>query len=289
MPEMTMHEAGSIESIQLRGRHELASAYLDLLKMSLTNTAHRRAELVEVRPSTWLRTRVARWIRSAGFVLAREHANAADARARGLDNNPNADTMIGLRRLDNIQRCVERALEDRVAGDLIEAGVWRGGAAAFMRAILRAHDVRDRTVWVADSFAGLPPPDEARYPEDRGDTHHQHEWLAIPLDEVQETFRKYGLLDQQVRFLEGWFKDTLPAAPIERLAVIRLDGDMYESTMEALEALYPRLAVGGFIILDDWDLIPSCRRAVDDFRGRYGIAEPVQPVDGNAGFWRRER
>jgi O-methyltransferase len=158
-----------------------------------------------------------------------------------------------------------------------------------MRAILRAYGIRDRLVWVADSFAGLPAPDAKRYPEDRGDTHHEHKWLAVSLEEVQKTFRKYGLLDDQVRFLKGWFKDTLPAAPIERLAVIRLDGDMYESTMQGLEALYPKLSIGGFIILDDWELIPSCRRAIDDFRLRHGITEPVLAVDGNAGYWRRER
>jgi len=244
---------------------DLGALYLDLMRKCLTATLEEGPELVEVRPRDWLRAGIARALGAAGLKLARSRADRREARARGLDNNPRADTMIGLARLDNIRMCVERVLADGVPGDLIEAGVWRGGAAVFMRAVLAAHGMRDRTVWVADSFAGLPPPDEAACPADRGDRHHEQEWLAVTLDEVKGTFRKYGLLDGQVRFLQGWFKDTLPGAPIERLALIRLDGDMYQSTMDGLAALYPRLSVGGYVILDDWNLIPACRRAIRAF------------------------
>jgi O-methyltransferase len=261
-------------------RDHLATLYLDLMRKCLTGTLEDGPELVEVKPREWLRVRIARALAAAGFALVRKRTDLRELRARGLDNNPRSDTMIGLARLDNIRACVERVLADGVPGDLIEAGVWRGGAAVFMRAVLAAHGIGDRTVWVADSFAGLPPPDESAYPADRGDRHHEHDWLAVTLDDVKGTFRKYGLLDGQVRFLEGWFKDTLPGAPIERLAVIRMDG---------LAALYPRLSIGGYVILDDWNLIPACRRAIDDFRAREGIVEPVLPVDGNAGYWRRER
>ena len=158
-----------------------------------------------------------------------------------------------------------------------------------MRAVLKANGVQDRIVWVADSFEGLPEPDEHQYPQDKGDTHHTYEWLGISMEEVKETFRTYDLLDDQVRFLKGWFKDSLPAAPIDRLAVVRLDGDMYQSTMDALVNLYPKLSIGGYIILDDWGFIPACRQAIDDFRTQQGITEAVLPVDGNAGYWRRER
>ena len=265
------------------------SLYLDLLRHCLANALDYGPELRAVAPSDPLRKGIARAARAAGVTLARERADAHRDRALGLDRNPRADTMIGLERLANVQHCVERVLAENVPGDLIEAGVWRGGAAVFLRAILEAHGATDRIVWVADSFAGLPPPDAARYPEDRGDSHHLHEWLSVPLEEVQATFRKYGLLDERVRFLAGWFEQTLPRAPIERLAVIRLDADMYGSTMQALEALYPKLSPGGYVILDDWNLIPACRRAIDDYRSRHGIVEPILPVDGNAGYWRRER
>jgi hypothetical protein len=199
-----------------------------------------------------------------------------------------ADTMIGLKRLDNLQFCVETVLREGVAGDLIETGVWRGGACIFMRGILKAHDVRDRRVYVADSFAGLPEPDADAYPADRGDVHHIHEFLAISQEQVAANFRRYGLLDDRVVFLKGWFKDTLPAAPMEQLAVLRLDGDMYGSTIEALTSLYPKLSVGGYCIIDDYAL-PGCRKAVDDFRREQGIADELKMIDWTGAFWRKTR
>ena len=94
------------------------------------------------------------------------------------------------------------------------------------------------------------------------------------------------MLDEKVVFLNVWFKDTLPHAPIEKLAILRLDGDMYESTIQALDTLYPKLSPGGFVIIDDYILIP-CRKAVDDFRARNGIADIVEDIDGIALFWRK--
>ena len=197
-----------------------------------------------------------------------------------------AETMIGLKRLDNIRASIETALRDDVPGDVIETGVWRGGATIFMRAVLKAHSERTRIVWVADSFCGLPQPNPGEYPADLDDRHHSYSALNVSLDEVKENFRRYGLLDDQVRFLEGWFKDTLPAAPIERLAVLRMDGDMYESTMQALESLYPRLSPGGFCIVDDYALT-GCRRAVDDYRARHGIDEQLHVIDWTGVYWRK--
>lgn len=197
-----------------------------------------------------------------------------------------AHTMIGMKRLDNLRHCVEQAIQDGVPGDLIETGVWRGGACIFMRAILKVHGETGRTVWVADSFSGLPPPDAEHYPQDAGDTHHTHDELAVSLETVRRHFEAYGLLDDRVQFLKGWFKDTLPDAPIERLAVMRLDGDMYESTMQALDALYHRLSPGGFVIIDDYMLKP-CAQAVHEFRDRLGIVDEIHDIDGFGAWWRR--
>ena len=86
----------------------------------------------------------------------------------------------------------------------------------------------------------------------------------------------------------GWFRDTLPKAPIERLAVLRLDGDMYESTTLALTHLYPKLAPGGYAIVDDYQVVPGCRQAVDDFRSQHGIVEPIRQIDWAGVYWRRE-
>ena len=109
------------------------------------------------------------------------------------------------------------------------------------------------------------------------------------MDRVRANFARYGLLDEQVHFLKGWFKDTLPIAPIERLAVARLDGDMYESTMDAIEALYPKLQPGGFLIMDDYGAVPACKQATEDYRERCGIREPIVPIDWTGVYWRKTR
>jgi hypothetical protein len=196
-------------------------------------------------------------------------------------------TLLSMERLENIQTCVENVLRDGVPGDLMETGVWRGGATILMRALLKIHGVTDRRVWLADSFRGLPPPDAEAYPKDRGDIHHMLEYHEVSMESVQANFAKFGLLDDQVRFLKGWFKDTLPSAPVERLAVLRLDGDMYQSTMESLQALYARVSVGGYVIVDDYGDKPGCQVAIRDFRREHGITEPLQPVHDVAVFWQR--
>ncbi len=198
-----------------------------------------------------------------------------------------AHTMIGLKRLDNLQVCLETVLRERIAGDVIETGVWRGGACIFMRAVLAAYGVADRKVYVADSFAGLPPPAPEIFPADAGDTCHTHHFLSISQETVAENFRRYGLLDEQVVFLKGWFEDTLPTAPMTQLAVIRLDGDMYGSTMVALQNLYPKLSPGGFCIIDDYAL-KGCRQAVTDYRAKHEITTPLVKIDWTGSFWRKE-
>jgi O-methyltransferase len=194
--------------------------------------------------------------------------------------------MIGLRRLDSIQQCIRDVLQRGVPGDFLEAGVWRGGAAIFMRAILKVYGDTSRRVWAADSFQGLPKPDP-RYPLDAGNTLWTLPQLAVSLEVVKANFERYGLLDDQVRFLVGWFHDTLPVAPIDRLSVLRVDGDLYSSTMDALAALYPKVSIGGYVIVDDYGIAAlGCQRAVDDYRAREGITEPLQRVE-TAAFWQR--
>jgi hypothetical protein len=209
-------------------------------------------------------------------------------RADGLDWPVEAETMIGLNRLDNLQYCVTNALANGVQGDLVEAGVWRGGAAIFMRAILEAKGDRTRRVWVADSFQGLPEPDPANFPLDGGDRHWElTPYLGIPMDVVESNFERYELLDDRVKFLPGWFKDTLPGAPIDRIAVLRIDADMYESTYEVLQCLYPKLQAGGYVIIDDYGVLPNCASAVSDYRRDHGINEEIWQADWSAVYWKK--
>ena len=195
-------------------------------------------------------------------------------------------SMIGVKRMRNIEECLDRVREENIPGDLAECGVWRGGAAIFMRGYLAAYDMRDRVVWAADSFEGIPVPSHA---EDLGYDFSKSvvPILAISLEDVQELFARYGLLDDQVLFLKGWFSETLPSAPIQSLALLRLDGDLYESTRDALRALYDKVVPGGFVIVDDYGDFPPCRKAVDEFRGERAIASPIVAIDWSGAYWRK--
>ncbi len=243
--------------------------YLELLKSALTRMAFEDESLIPEDPDR------------VPVPLDLE------LRSVGRDWPLHAETMIGLARLENVQHAVETVITENVPGDLIETGVWRGGTVIFMRALLAAYGERSRQVWAADSFEGIPRVDTSRYPADEIATGlSEIRELAVPLAQVQANFQRYGLLDDRVRFLPGWFRDTLPTAPIERLAVLRLDGDLYESTIIALESLYPKLSPGGFTIIDDYAL-PMCRAAVDDYRNRHGITDSIREVDWTGIYWRR--
>jgi hypothetical protein len=210
----------------------------------------------------------------------------ATLREYGWDWPSVAHSMIGRKRMANIRYLTERVLFDQVPGDLMETGIWRGGACIYMRAILKAYGVRDRKVWAADSFAGLPVP-QPGYPADAKGDFHNYEELAVSIEDVQRNFRKYGLLDEQVVFLKGWFRDTLPGAAIDRLAILRMDGDMYESTADALRCLYDKVSPGGFVIVDDYCVVEGCRKAVNDFREARGIDDAIEQIDGVGVYWRK--
>lgn len=247
------------------------SMYLDLLKRSLTNT------LFFDEPNTDSEDQM-RYVH--GFV--RHYINGQ------------AVSMLPLVRFDNLQACVIDVLKAGVPGDLIETGVWRGGASIFMRAILKVFGNQDRRVWVADSFEGLPEPDAEKFPTE-ANFHNGplmrvlYKGFAADFEAVRHNFAAYGMLDDQVHFLKGWFKDTLPAAPIERLAVMRLDGDYYESTMDALRPLYDKLSIGGYAIIDDYgeDVWTNCRQAVDEFRAERNICDRLIRVDSKCHYWQK--
>ena len=259
------------------------SAYLELLRRDLTR--YGSDELVPV-GWNWLHRPV---FKIGNFTLVRKRPFDQHKRDLGLDWPADALTMIGMKRLVSLQSCVETALADDVPGDLVECGVWRGGASILMRAVLAAYGDESRRVWLADSFAGVPPPDAANYSADKGDRLHlAAPILAVSEKDVRANFERYGLLDDQVRFLPGWFKDTLHDAPIERIAVLRLDGDLYESTIQALDGLYDRLSPGGFCIIDDYHAIDGCRQAVTDYRAKHDVAEAIVEIDGTGVFWRKD-
>jgi O-methyltransferase len=269
----------------------VAERYLELLKRTLTFTLwpepltpieHLNADRPYLKRMAV--SLLAAAVRSTGYRLARQVNPSWEDRRDGAQWPYYADTMMGLTRLNHLHQCVDTVLRENIPGDLIETGVWRGGGCILMRGVLAARGNTDRTVFVADSFRGFPPIE--RVEDVGGKPDESHAYLAVALEAVRENFRRYGLLDERVVFLEGWFKDTLRQAPIQQLAVLRLDGDMYGSTLDALTALYPKLAPGGFCIVDDYGAIDACKQAVTDYRAAHGIATEIHPIDWTGVYWR---
>ena len=287
--------------------HTLRQRYLELLKRSLLNELHpeMEAQLLHVVLSCAHRQPVAleslwearsnqglldaiREARAGGDTLV---LRGLDAHGRVIDR-PDlrnyaefAHTLIGRARLDHLQHCAETLLREGVEGDFLEAGVWRGGACVLLAGVLAAHD-DPRKIWLADSFRGVPPP---RLPEDGG-------WdmsaaalpvLAVSESEVRSLFERYDLLTDRIRFLNGWFRDTLPAFAAPPIALLRIDADLYESTRDVLVYIYKHVVDGGYVVIDDYGIIEPCRRAVDEFRRQHGIDDELKWIDAHGVYWRR--
>lgn len=202
-------------------------------------------------------------------------------RVNGWDWPSGAPSMIGLKRMTNLRQECERVLREGVPGDFLEAGVWRGGACMMMRAVLKAYGVVDRKVIAADTFCGMPAADADKETAFLADVAA----FNVALEEVRSAFERYRLLDDQVVFLEGDFAQTLPGAPVEALAVLRLDGDTFSSARKGLDSLYDKVALRGSIIVDDYFLFEGNRRAIDQFRDERGIRDPIFRIDDYGGYW----
>jgi len=246
--------------------------YLDLLKECLLDNIHKEQT----------------WINAFGTMGNKATEKEIDGGSYWPDR---AHTMIGRQRLNNLQFCMEHCLKYDIPGDFIETGVWRGGAVIFMKGVLEAYGIKDRKVYVADSFQGCPKPELDRYPYDLKKRQARHDFyeiqiLAVSKEEVEENFRRYSLLDDNVIFIEGFFEHSLHLVDAPSIAVLRLDGDMYSSTIQVLTKLYDKVPKGGFIIIDDW-VIKGCVQAVHDFRTERKIEDPIKKIDGMSVFWQK--
>jgi hypothetical protein len=198
-----------------------------------------------------------------------------------------AHSFIGFHGLDHIERLSEILFADGIAGDFVDAGTWRGGSAIFMRALHRAFGEEVRNLWVADCFEGVPPPESGPDVAANLDlTAERFPFMLASQREVTDNFSAFDLLDDGVRFLPGLFADTLPEAPVAQIALLRMDGDLYTSTLDVLHALYDRVVPGGYVIVDDYALAP-CRQAIDEFRAERGITDPVERINWTIVHWRK--
>lgn len=226
-----------------------------------------------------------RIVESAGkLVFSRPETFDAAKRLSGLDWPIEAETMIGVKRLDQFHNALRTCDVEQIKGDVLEAGIWRGGAVIFAAAYLSQSNPFSRRVIAADSFDGLPPPD-SRYPVDVGDLHSTIDFLRVSEKEVLANFRKFAVSTENVDFLPGWFEDTLPTVGNRNLAILRMDGDMYSSSSHILSALFDRVTPGGFVIVDDYAL-RGAREAVHDFLDGRGLSPEISDIDGIGAYFR---
>lgn len=195
-----------------------------------------------------------------------------------------AHTMIGIKRMENIEYCISKVYENNIDGDFIETGVWRGGACIFMAGLNKIYNM-NRKIYVADSFTGLPDPDP-KYPIDTYYRGEVYDYLKVSEEQVRENFKRYDLLDDHVIFIKGYFEHSLKGINIDKLSILRLDGDMYSSTIQVLDELYDKVSIGGFIIVDDFGG-KECKQAICDFRTSRNITTPYHIIDDTGMFWQK--
>lgn len=184
---------------------------------------------------------------------------------------------------------VEHLSRNGIDGDFVECGVWRGGSMAAAAKTLMLHAATDRRLWMYDTFDGMSEPSELDVDfqgqtaqqlmdhQDRSDA--KSVWCCSPLEQVKLTMLQTGYPVEQICFVEGMVEQTLPVNVPEKIALLRLDTDWYESTRCELEYLFPRLVPGGVLIIDDYGHWEGCRRAVDEYFEKNQIAMLLNRID----------
>jgi cephalosporin hydroxylase len=274
-----------------------ASRYLELLKGALLDEHYLENEL----RIDYLARCVERGIK-VNPVIVRDPARHQKVELRKLQAARRAGTLderdgepadyfpyttMGRVRLDHLQGCLETIRTTAVDGDLVECGPGRGGGAIFLRGFLDAHEMDDRKVWVIDPFRASPTSNTAAGPE----SSLPGGGLGFPdllgdLNSVRDGFARFDLLDDRVRFLQGPPGHTVADAPIEKVSLLRIGGDLDGAIGDVLDALYDKVAVGGFVVADQYGTA-SVQQAVEEFRSRRGIADPIERTDWVGAYWRK--
>ena len=272
--------------------HPVRDRYLNLIKRSLTGLTSIENEMrLEHFSKRSDEIHDPEFLRDIRYRQADMRARVERAKKTGemLNGWPMiyAHSFIGFHGLDHIERLAETLFAEGIPGDFVDAGTWRGGSAIFMRALQHAYSESKRTLWVADCFEGVPPPKSEPDIAAKLDlTAERFPFMLASQREVTDNFIVFDLLDERVEFLPGLFADTLPAAPIDKIAMLRMDGDLYTSTLDVLNALYDRVVPGGYVIVDDYALAP-CRQAVEEFRSANEISAPIEWINWTIIHWRK--
>ena len=208
----------------------------------------------------------------------------ATSRASGLDWTYFGMTMTGAARLHSLLSLLRKVFESDVDGVFVEAGVWRGGSSILAQGAMLAYNESHRHVVVCDSFCGLPPGKNEYHAGDLG--WDMTPYLQVSDSEVASNFQKFGLLAPNVIFAKGFFNASMPIlrSQIQNISILRLDGDISQSTVDVLYHLYDRVSVGGYVIVDDWFGFPAKQACIDFFQA-HNTHPIVIPIDNNAAFW----
>ncbi len=190
--------------------------------------------------------------------------------------------------LEFLIESVQSVIDQKIAGDFIECGVWKGGCAAAMKLTESALQPRStRLLHLFDSYEGLPPTQPVDGPmaqswQQAVDSPWYFDNCMASLELVQQNFSQLGLLDTTVRFYKGWFEATVPQFvqhnPETKIAILRLDGDWYESTKVCLENLYPLVSEKGIVIIDDYYAWDGCAVAVHEYLGKHGFNHRIRSL-----------
>ena len=195
-----------------------------------------------------------------------------------------AYTMVTNKNLIALYNLVQRANSLDLPGHIVECGVWNGGSAAIMGLanIQDTQNYRNRTIWLFDSFQGLPPPTHKDGNRER--VNYFQGWNKGDSGKVKHVFGKLGVPLDHVRIIPGWFEKTLRTAPVDRIAILHVDADWYESVKLVLDVFYDKVVPGGFIILNDYGAWEGCNHALADFFAENGMSDikitQIEPTTG---------
>lgn len=197
-------------------------------------------------------------------------------------------TLISPERIANLYRLALHIEREQIPGDVVECGVCNGGSAAIL-ARTATHSRLQRTVWLFDSFQGMPEVTEHDAVGADGHTAQSHVRQEVgDITRVKEVLNRVGADMARVRILPGWFHDTFSTATMERIAILNIDADWYESVKLCLQTFYDRVVQGGFISFDDYGHWPGCRKAVDEFFQTRKMPYNLTKVDYTAHWFRKE-
>jgi hypothetical protein len=199
-------------------------------------------------------------------------------------------TMTSQERLVSLIRAVDHLVNNKIEGDFVECGVWKGGSMMVAATRLLQLKDQDRKLFLFDTFEGMSEPDEndisavdnrkaIELLEESDKMKGDNVWCYSSLEEVQSNLKSTGYPFEKVTFIKGKVEDTLPEPSIKKIALLRLDTDWYESTRHELETLYDLLVPGGVLILDDYGHWEGCKKAVDEFISKRGLKLYLNRID----------